>query len=510
MDDSCSVAPIWFTDVIGSALMIIFSFLSVWYATRLRRTDPSNVVWTYLLWLCWALAAFGLSRGVGHIAKRVLLMLDMRDVWVSLRPYSGAFNTLWFAVVASTTLFFQHVQKIHTAILNDRNALEEATSKVMHLNRNLESLVQERTGQLGRSEKKYRRIFEGSMDMIFILDRESRFVDMNPAGLATVGYDREDLIGRRGLDALFVEPNGYQSFIRDLHSNGYVRDRECIFGNKDRGELHMLVSATIRKDDAGTVANYEGIAKDITARVNMERQLQRADRLASLGQISTGLAHEINNPLGIMLGYTQLLLREQPADSQLFDDLKTIEKHVRHCKTIVEDLLKFARSTQTNTAFVNVNECLDEVVSLLAHQFELDSISLVRELDPSIPLIVADGEKLKQVFMNLLVNARQAISGKGAVVVRTVQGRSPHEVTVEIEDTGEGIPPELVEKIFDPFFTTKPVGEGTGLGLSVSYGIVQDHNGHIEVSSRPGHGTTFFVSLPVPEGAKNQGERTAQ
>ena len=143
--ESFSVAPIWFTDVVGSALIILLSFLSVWYAMRLVRTQPANVLWTYLLWLSVALAGFAVSRGVGHIAKRALLILDMRSVWVSLRPYSGSINTFAFVVVASITLFFQRVHKINNAILKDKEALEKASQDVMHLNRNLESLVVQRT-----------------------------------------------------------------------------------------------------------------------------------------------------------------------------------------------------------------------------------------------------------------------------------------------------------------------------------------------------------------------------
>ncbi len=340
------------------------------------------------------------------------------------------------------------------------------------------------------------------MDMIFILDNQTRLIDMNPAGLSTLATDREDLIGRIGLADLFVSREDFDQLMRDLQADGFVRVRECKLRAKGGAELHVLLSATVSKDDAGRVTGYEGIGKDITSRVHMERQLQRADRLASLGQISTGIAHEINNPLGVMLGYTQLLLRDQSPGSQAHDDLKTIEKHARHCKTIVEDLLKFARSTQTKKSSIDMNETVDQVISLLAHQFELDNITLIRESDRNVPSLVADGEKLKQVFMNLLMNARQSITGKGQITVRTSHMASEDQVSIEITDSGCGIPPEIIEKIFDPFFTTKPVGEGTGLGLSVSYGIVQDHNGRIEVSSSPERGTTFTVSLPVGDGLR--------
>lgn len=497
MNDSYPLAPVWFVDVVGSSLVIVFAFLAVMYAARLARIQKSSLIWTYMLWLCTALALFGLSRGVGHIAKRFLLMTDMRDVWVSLRPYSGGINTVAFVLVASITLFFQRVQKINREILQDKKALETASREVMHLNRNLESVVQERTDELSRSEQKFRRIFESSMDVIFILDDKGRFLDINPAGITTLGYDRDLLVGQMGLNDLCTSGEAYASLFQELHTTGFVKDRECLFLARNGSELHLLLSATIRRGESGETLNYEGIAKDITSRVQMERQLQQADKLASLGQISTGIAHEINNPLGIILGYTQLLLREQAPASQMHDDLKTIEKHTRNCKGIVEDLLKFSRSTAIRKIPFDVNGSLAEVISLLAHQFELDKIDIKTNLDVTIPKITGDAEKLKQVFMNLLMNARQAISGKGEISVTT--RRNGNSVDIAISDTGSGIAPQVMNKIFDPFFTTKPVGEGTGLGLSVSYGIVQDHNGHIEVESRPGKGSTFTVILPLVE-----------
>jgi PAS domain S-box-containing protein len=504
--DSYTLAPVWFTDVAGSALIIVLSFLAVWYAVRLARTQPSNVIWTYLLWLCVALAAFAVSRGVGHIAKRFLLLLDMRDIWVSLRPYSGGINTLAFVLVASITLFFQRIHKINTAILKDKEALEEASQEVMRLNRNLESLVRHRTEELSRSEKKYRRIFEGSMDMIFILDEQGMFVDVNEAGLDILGFrNRDDLIGTMGLAELFESKGEFDQLTADLNSNGFVRDRQCRLQTKEGVEVFLLLSATSRKNASGKVISYEVMAKDVTARLQMERQLQQAEKLASLGQISTGIAHEINNPLGVMLGYTQLLLRDHPAGSQIYDDLKTIEKHARNCKQVVEDLLKFSRSTQTRKSSIDINQCVGEVISLLAHQLELDKISVETRLSPNLPKVTADGEKLKQVFMNLLMNARQAISGQGRIFVGTESDGGKKVIRVLFSDNGCGIHPDHITKIFDPFFSTKPVGEGTGLGLSVSYGIVQDHNGRVEVESGPGKGSTFTVELPVEEDGEGTG-----
>ncbi|MBI5570400.1 MAG: PAS domain S-box protein [Desulfomonile tiedjei] len=511
MSDSYSMAPVWFVDVFGAATMVVLSFAAVWYARRLVKAQPTNAMWTYILWFSAALAVFAVSRSVGHIAKRFLLLLDMPDVWVALRPYSGAFNTLAFVVVAAITLFFQRVDKINAGILQDKRALEDAGQEVMRLNRNLESLVRQRTEELSRSEKKYRRVFEGSMDMIFILDGDARFVDINNAGLTSLGYAaKEELVGVLDFRSFFVHEPDYIGLMNELRTNGFVRDRECRLRSNQGSELFVLLSATARTDGQSGITGYEGIAKDLTARLLMEKQLQRADKLASLGQISTGIAHEINNPLGVMLGYTQLLLRENTEGTQVYEDLKIIEKHARNCKTVVDDLLKFARGTRTNKTSIEVNQCVQEVLSLVSHQFELDKITLETDLDPDLPTLVADGEKLKQVIMNLLMNARQAIQGSGSISVATKADPAEQCLRISIRDTGCGIPDELIDKIFDPFFTTKPVGEGTGLGLSVSYGIIQDHNGLIEAHSEVDSGSTFTVVLPVTMGTPPQSVSTSE
>ena len=498
MSSTLPLFPVWLVDVLGSALMIILSFLCVWYAHLLRRTDENNVIWTYLLWLCLALALFSVSRSVGHIAKRVLLLTGRSDIWVELRPFSGSINSLTFVIVASITLFFQRVYRINVQILNDKKAMEQASDEVMWLNRNLEELVRQRTKELGKSEQNYRRIFEGSMDIILVLDPEGRFLDINQAGLSILGYaSKEELIAAASFSQLLISPQDCQQLLSEIAAAGSRKDLECLVRRLDGETLTWLFSFTVNRKANGQIVGFEGIAKDITGRKRMQEQLLQADRLASLGQLSAGVAHEVNNPLGMILGYTQLLLRNEAQDTRNFQDLKIIEKHARNCKTIVEDLLKFARSSETQKGLLNINDLLREVISVVEHQFKLDNVTMEAQLDTSIPMLSADGEKLKQVFMNLLMNAKQAISAQGRIQITTGYELSPNEITVNVEDTGSGIASEILDKIFNPFFTTKPTGHGTGLGLSVSYGIIKDHQGDIIVQSTPGEGSTFTIHLPV-------------
>ena len=229
----------------------------------------------------------------------------------------------------------------------------------------------------------------------------------------------------------------------------------------------------------------------------MEQQLLQADKLASLGQLSAGVAHEINNPLGLILGYTQLMLREEPESSQKYDDLKTIEKHTRNCKTIVEALLNFARKTATKKVLVDVNCAIEQVITVIRHKFELSGIEVHTRYDSDLPQVLGDTEKLKQVVMNLVMNARQSISNTGQITVSTRYDSRSQKITIAVTDTGSGIPPHVIIRIFDPFFTTKPTGQGTGLGISVSYSIVKEHGGEITVDSEPGKGSLFSVILPA-------------
>ena len=348
------------------------------------------------------------------------------------------------------------------------------------------------------SEKKYRRIFESSMDMVFVTDSQGRFLDINQTGKTILGGGpMNSAADGFSLSDVFSFPFEYADIQQDLIQQGFVKDREFTLKTLAGNELQALLSSSCQLDPGGEVLGCEGIIKDITQRRNMEQQLLQADKLASLGQLSAGVAHEINNPLGLILGYTQLMLREESDPSQKYEDLKTIEKHTRNCKTIVEALLNFARKTETKKVLVDVNCAIEQVITVIRHQFELSGIAVHTLYDSDLPQVLGDTEKLKQVVMNLVMNARQSISQAGQITISTRYNSRNHNIVIAVEDTGSGIPPHVVTRIFDPFFTTKPTGQGTGLGLSVSYGIVKEHGGEITVDSEPEKGSLFSVTLPA-------------
>jgi signal transduction histidine kinase/CheY-like chemotaxis protein len=231
-------------------------------------------------------------------------------------------------------------------------------------------------------------------------------------------------------------------------------------------------------------------------RAAQERLLQ-SEKLASIGQLAAGVAHEINNPMGVILGFAQGILKTLPADDSLRKPLTTIEKESLRCKRIVQNLLDFARHSEPATQPTNINELIDASCELVEHQTSLQNVELLKGYDPALPLIMADPSQLQQVFINTILNAYQAMPDGGTLHITTRTVGS--ELQVIFTDTGKGISPENIQNIFDPFFTTKEVGEGTGLGLSVSYGIVKAHGGDIEVESQVGKGTTFVIKLPLDQ-----------
>jgi two-component system, NtrC family, sensor kinase len=490
--------PIFAVDVGGALLMIIFSFLCVNYAWRLKKRDPQNIVWTYLTYVSLALSVFAVSRSMGHIIKQFLILTDRQPLWLELQPYSGAVNSLAFMVVGAITLFFEDTWTIYQGMIKDRQALEKAHQDMLYLNLNLEQRVNQRTAALTLSEQKYRQIFEASRDIILSADRSGRVLDLNPAGFKLLGLSMHKGINGLQLAECCHDPSDWNRLVAQLESQGFISSTEIDLNTADGGRRRVVLSASPAAEASTSDGTIYFLIKDIEDQRQMREQMAQADKLASIGELSAGIAHEINNPLGVILGFTQLMLRHQDRETSLFSDLKTIEKHTRHCKSIVEDLLNFARTSPPKKELWDIHTIIDEVLQFVQQHGKPADVQIQKFYDqPMAPLLV-DEKKIKQVFINLIMNAKYAVGAEGLISVRTLKDTQAAKAIIQISDNGCGIKKNDISRIFDPFFTTKPTGEGTGLGLSVSYGIIRNHGGDIYVESQKGRGATFTVELPIP------------
>ena len=264
------------------------------------------------------------------------------------------------------------------------------------------------------------------------------------------------------------------------------------------------------KDEIGLIAlSINKMANELKKRKeefeSAYKKISQLDRLMALGRMAAGIAHEINNPLGVISNYVQILLRNPSLSSEVKIDLMLIEEEILGMMGIIRGLLNFSRESEMKKSLININDVLRNTVSLLRFQFSSQSINLFENYDDSLPLILGDANHLQQVFLNIMLNSTQSMPKGGKLSFRTTlsNGDKPKElngwVIVEISDTGIGIESKYLDKIFDPFFTTKGWGDGTGLGLSISYGIIKEHGGNIDVKSGPGEGTLVRTSLPIPK-----------
>ena len=411
-------------------------------------------------------------------------------------------NYFYYAIAArplkKASSFFQSIASGEKGldVRFDAKGPDEISALAESFNQMIDHL-KESQENLAVSELKYRRIFEGSKDAIILADCSGFIVDINNAGVELLGRrSKTDLVGSVSLYDFFADEEALDEVFRRLEKDGFIKDYETIFRKEDGDETHVLISATYRKDKKNDVCGYECIIKDITERKRMEKRIRHADKLASVGQLAAGVAHEINNPLSVVLGYTSLLMKEG-AEGRTREDLAVIHNNAGLCKKIVEDLLNFARQTRPRYEEADINATVESVVSVVESRFSGSGMSITRDYDPLLPQIIIDVNKMKQVTMNLLMNAYQALRPGGLVAISTRYAAGRDGVWIVFSDTGKGIPKDIQNRIFEPFFTTKEPGEGTGLGLAVTYGIIKEHKGEISCESEENKGTIFRIWLPA-------------
>ncbi len=399
------------------------------------------------------------------------------------------------------------------------------------------------------SEAKLRAIFDESMDMIATIDGDGRIIDLNKAGVRLLGYGPAEKVVGRNVAEFWANPQDSEAFTRRLAGQGFVKDFEVILKRRDGSTMFGLASATQLRSKDGTVMESHTIVKDITDRIRDEQALWKMnveladanqklkesqtlmvqqEKLASIGQLAAGVAHEINNPLGYLKSNNAAVRKHLAAVKSFLEQvmagagdqvraaaetydiayilgdfdaiMQESEDGFRRITEIVQNLKSFSRiDSGERFGLFDINKGIENTLAVATN--EVKYVADVKVDLASLPPVECIGGEINQVFLNLIVNAAQAIKSqnrdsRGTIVIRT--GVVTDQVWIEVNDDGPGIPSEIQLRIFDPFFTTKPVGQGTGLGLSISSDIIANkHGGRLTVESVPGKGASFRVTLPI-------------
>jgi|GEM_PF-3247266 len=355
------------------------------------------------------------------------------------------------------------------------------------------------------SEEKHRLIVESANDVIFTLTPEGAFDFANRRVEAVFGEPAPAFRGRPFLD--LIPPEAAEGVRR--HLAGTVEDRtartfETEIVRPDGPRATVSFSLAPLEDDQGGLAGLLGVGRDVTRERKMQERMMQAERLASLGQLVSGMAHELNNPLTSIVGFAQMLSEDDAVPEKVAKRTRLIFREGERARNIVENLLTFARAPQNDASPVDLRGILTKALDLAVYDLQKAGVEVLTSFE-DLPPVRGDAGRLLQAFLALITNALQAVreTGRaGRLVVKT--WRIEENAHVSLEDDGPGIPPENLQRIFDPFFTTKDVGKGTGLGLSTCYKIVQSHGGTITVDATPGEGSTFEVVLPIDDEAKGQ------
>jgi len=351
--------------------------------------------------------------------------------------------------------------------------------------------------EIRRTERHLAGVVECANELVISLDSQGSILTWNRAAEIVSGYKSETV---RGSPLVYLcAPEHQRRMIEMIHlpaKEASQQHEEINLLTSAGQEVPIAWSCSSMRDDSGRVSGIVVVGRNLAEQRRLEEQLIISDKLAALGVMAGGIAHELRNPLGIISASAQLIL-ESPEETELRNQgLQKIDTATRRASLIIENLLKFSRSSWNNKMdTVNLITILDETIALLAHQLSLNNVVLTRQYQPEIPQILGNRELLQQVFTNLILNACSAMptGGKLNILVSSTKD----QVEIQFSDTGLGIPSALLQKIFDPFYTTRAVGQGSGLGLSISHSIIAQHHGTIEAKSVQNKGSTFVIRLPV-------------
>jgi len=375
--------------------------------------------------------------------------------------------------------------------LRDITERKQLESRLQRYNEELEEKVQSRTLEIQRTKLYLENLLENANDVIYTLDHDQRFTYVN-SKVETWGYQKEDLLGRPFLTLLSKRHRGRR--LKEILNMQVKQEYEVEVMSGSGESRSVLVSVSPLRNDEEAVVGTLGIARDITDRKSMEQHIRNTERLASVGKLAAGVAHEINNPLGGLLNCLYNIRKGTLVPERQEEYLMYMEDGLRRAQKIVRQLLDFSQQREPEFTMSDINALMERVLVLTSHAIVEKGLQLEQDFSDDLPSLYVDPHMIEQVITNLLLNAIQATQAGGTITLRTKLVGGMCEV--EVADTGSGIAADVRPHIFDPFFTTKRTGEGTGLGLSVSLGIVERHGGQLLVESEEGHGTVFTVKLP--------------
>ncbi len=460
----------------------------------IRLTGGVESPFTPALYLIAALQAFyyGIGRGIGVLVSACSLYLI--TVWPTMGPPSAS--------VVSLRLGFMVLVVVSLGVLSEREWWSRGE---------LETVNRELKEKSVRLEEAYSRqhdlqehltnIMASITNGIIAVDLDERVTALNRVVEVRNGVTAAEVIGRRLADVLpAYEKEGVAELLRGVlrGESDAMHVREIEHQTQKEGKLIVNIDGYPLRDAKGEMRGAVMVIEDVTSRVGLERQMRQAEKLSALGTLSAGVAHEINNPLGVITSRVEVALMEAEGmeiPKQFIEDLKVIDKHAHRAARVTQGLLSFSRPAAGRLRALDLNTVIEETLLLVEKQLEKDKIVLERRLTPDLPKVLGNAGQLEEVLFNLVTNAREAMPTGGRICIESSLGHDGASIQILVADTGEGIPDELIQRVFDPFFTTKE--NGTGLGLSITYGIVKEHGGTLNVESEIGRGTTFTITLPA-------------
>jgi len=343
--------------------------------------------------------------------------------------------------------------------------------------------IEGKNEELSQAKEFIENVLDSMADTLVVIDSQGIIKKVNRATLKLLGYKEEEIVGRPVENILDQEKGGTlfrKDYLKKLMEKGTIHNFEM---NYRAAEAERAKTRELKKA-------YRELQ-------NLQTQLIHSEKLASIGRLAAGVAHEINNPLTGVLTFAHLLLKEMSPDDPRRKDVEIIVKEAGRCKLITQSLLDFARQTEPKRVSTHINQLVEEALSLVKNQAAFHNIKIIKDLNPSLPLLMIDPNQIQQVFMNVILNAQEAMPQGGFLSISTDFSEDGKFVEIKFLDTGYGIPKENMGKLFDPFFTTKEAGKGTGLGLAISYGLIKKHGGNIHINSKEGKGTTVIIKLPI-------------